>query len=46
MWLGLNYLFIVNLFIYVCANDFAAAGAWGAAEKAGFLYPGLEYWSI
>lgn len=24
---GLNYLFIVNLFIYVCANDLAAAGA-------------------
>lgn len=46
MRLGLNYLFIVNLFMYVCANDFAAAGARGAAEKAGFLCPGLEYWSI
>lgn len=40
---GLNYLFIVNLFIYGCANDSAAAGALGAAEKAGFLMsrPGI-----
>lgn len=46
VWLGLNYLFIVNLFIYVCANDFVAAGAQGSAEKPGFLCAGLEYWSI
>lgn len=46
VWLGLNYLFIVNLFIYVCANDLAAAGAKGLLKRPGFLHPGLEYWSI
>lgn len=35
MWLGLNYLFIVNLFIYVCANDLAAAGAQGPLKRLG-----------
>lgn len=33
MWPGLNYLFIVNLFIYVCANDLAAAGAKGLLKR-------------
>lgn len=46
VWLGLNYLFIVNLFIYVCANDLAAAGAKALLKRLGFLHPGLEYWSI
>lgn len=43
---GLNYLFIVNLFIYVCANDLAAAGAKAPLKRLGFLDPKLEYWSI
>lgn len=38
MWLGLNYLFIVNLFIYVCANDLAAAGAKGLLKRLFFLF--------
>lgn len=46
VWLGLNYLFIVNLFIYVCANALAAAGAQGLLKRPGFLDPGLECWSI
>ena len=33
VWPGLNYLFIVNLFIYVCANDLAAAGAKGLLKR-------------
>lgn len=36
VWLGLNYLFIVNLFIYVCANDLAAAGGMGPLKRLGF----------
>lgn len=36
VWLGLNYLFIVNLFIYGCANDLAAAGAKGPLKSLGF----------
>lgn len=46
VWLGLDYLFIVNLFIYVCANDLAAADAKGPLKRPGFLDPGLEYGSI
>ena len=51
MWPGLNYLFIVNLFMYVCANDLAAAGAKGLLKRLGcffflFLHLGLKYWSI
>lgn len=46
MWLGLNYLFIVNLFIYVCVNDFVVVGVSGIVEKFGFLCLGLEYWFI
>lgn len=46
VWPGLNYLFIVNLFIYVCANDLAAAGAKAPLKRPGILDPGLEYWSI
>lgn len=33
MWPGLNYLFIVNLCMYVCANDLAAAGAKGLLKR-------------
>lgn len=46
VWLGLDYLFIVNLFIYVCANGLAAADAKGRLKRPGVLDPGLEYGSI
>lgn len=38
MWPGLNYLFIVNLFMYVCANDLAAAGAKGLLKRLGCFF--------
>lgn len=37
VWSGLNYLFIVNLFMYVCANDLAAAGAKAPLKRPGFF---------
>lgn len=40
VWSGLNYLFIVNLFIYVCANDLAAAGAKAPLKRPGFFRSG------
>lgn len=46
MWSGLNYLFIVNLFIYVCVNDFVVVGVKGFLKRLGFLDLGLEYWFI